>query len=93
MKNFLESNLFLIALLVVSLSYLISFISTDVVMSDKVYQKFLDEKYETKYNEYKELDVDLSEFEELKEWSDTDRWLVCSEGRPKLMTWWRLDPL
>ena len=36
---------------------------------------------------------DLSEFEELKEWSDTDRWLVCSEGRPKLMTWWRLDPL
>ena len=36
---------------------------------------------------------DLSEFEELKKWSDTDRWLICSEGRPKLMTWWRLDPL
>ena len=36
---------------------------------------------------------DLSEFEELKKWSDTDRWLICSEGRPVLMTWWRLDPL
>ena len=36
---------------------------------------------------------DLSEFEELKRWSDTDRWLICSEGRPVLMTWWRLDPL
>ena len=36
---------------------------------------------------------DLSKFEELKKWSDTDRWLICSEGRPKLMTWWRLDPL
>jgi hypothetical protein len=72
MKIFLESNLFLIALLIVSFSYLISFISTDVVMSDKVYQKFLDEKYETKYNEYKELDVDLSEFEEeLKQFETT----------------------
>jgi hypothetical protein len=36
---------------------------------------------------------DLSKFEELKKWSDTDRWLICSEGRHKLMTWWRLDPL
>jgi hypothetical protein len=36
---------------------------------------------------------DLSKFEELKKWSDTDRWLICSEGRNKLMTWWRLDPL
>ena len=36
---------------------------------------------------------DLSEFPELKKWGDTDRWLICSEGRPKLMTWLRLDPL
>ena len=36
---------------------------------------------------------DLSSFEELQELSDTDRWLICSEGRPCLMTWWRLDPL
>ena len=36
---------------------------------------------------------DLSEFKELKEWADTDRWLICSEGRTNLMTWWRLDPL
>jgi hypothetical protein len=36
---------------------------------------------------------DLSMFEELNEMSDTDRWLICSEGRGRLMTWWRLDPL
>ena len=36
---------------------------------------------------------DLSKFEELKQMSDTDRWLICSEGRPRLMTWLRLDPL
>ena len=36
---------------------------------------------------------DLSEFKELKKWSDTDRWLICSEGRPVLQSWWRLDPL
>jgi hypothetical protein len=35
---------------------------------------------------------DLSVFEELKDMSDTDRWLICSENRPRLMTWWRLDP-
>ena len=36
---------------------------------------------------------DLSSFEELRDMSDTDRWLICSEGRPLLMNWWRLDPL
>jgi hypothetical protein len=36
---------------------------------------------------------DLSVFEELKGMNDTDRWLICSEGRGRLMTWWRLDPL
>ena len=35
---------------------------------------------------------DLSVFEELREMSDSDRWLICSERRPRLMTWWRLDP-
>jgi hypothetical protein len=34
----------------------------------------------------------LSEFNELKNFGDTDRWLVCSEGRARLMTWYRLDP-
>jgi hypothetical protein len=64
MTKFLETNVFLIALLIVVFSYLISFISTDVIVNDKIYQKYLDDKYETKYNEYKTLDVDLSEFEE-----------------------------
>lgn len=36
---------------------------------------------------------DLSSFNELKDMCDTDRWLICSEGRGKLMSWWRLDPL
>ena len=36
---------------------------------------------------------DLSVFEELQSMSDTDRWLICSEGRPKLMNWWKLDPI
>lgn len=34
----------------------------------------------------------LAEFNELKDFGDTDRWLVCSEGRARLMTWYRLDP-
>ena len=35
---------------------------------------------------------DLSIFPELRNYSDTDRWLMTSEGRPFLMTWLRLDP-
>ena len=36
---------------------------------------------------------DLSCFQELKDLNDNDRWLICSEGRDKLMTWLRLDPV
>lgn len=35
---------------------------------------------------------DLSVFSELKNYRDNDRWLICSEGRPCLMYWMRLDP-
>ena len=35
---------------------------------------------------------DLSGFESLKMLSDTNRWLLCSEGRPYLMSWLRFDP-
>ena len=35
---------------------------------------------------------DLSGFKELSHYSDTDRWLICSEGRGELMNWLRLDP-
>jgi hypothetical protein len=35
---------------------------------------------------------DLSRFPELRSFSDTDRWLICDEGRGQLMTWLRLDP-
>jgi len=68
MKKILDSHVLLIALLVIVFCYLVSFIATDVLISDKVYQQFLNQKYEVKYNEYKDLDVDLSEFEdELKQ--------------------------
>lgn len=36
---------------------------------------------------------DLSQYKELDNMNDTDRWLLCSEGRPYRMRWWRLDPL
>jgi len=35
---------------------------------------------------------DLSQFPELDGYEDTDRWLICSEGRKKRMTWIRFDP-
>jgi hypothetical protein len=35
----------------------------------------------------------LSKFPELKQWNDLDRWILCSEGRPQLMTWVRFDPI
>jgi len=34
---------------------------------------------------------DLSQFEELKNYNDTDRWLICSEGRPVLMSWFVIE--
>jgi hypothetical protein len=36
---------------------------------------------------------DVSVFPELDRFNDDDRWLVCSEGRGRRMTWLRLDPL
>jgi len=35
---------------------------------------------------------DLSSFAELKVINDNERWLLCSEGRPYLMSWYRFDP-
>jgi hypothetical protein len=35
---------------------------------------------------------DLSKFPELLDYPDSERWLIASEGRAKLMTWLRLDP-
>jgi hypothetical protein len=35
---------------------------------------------------------DLSIFPELNKLNDTDRWLICSEGRAQLMKWLRFDP-
>jgi hypothetical protein len=36
---------------------------------------------------------DLSVFPELSSLIDSDRWLIASEGRARLMTWLRLDPI
>jgi hypothetical protein len=35
---------------------------------------------------------DLSTFDELRGFSDTERWLICSENRERLMTWFILSP-
>jgi hypothetical protein len=35
---------------------------------------------------------DLSSIPELEMVNDADRWLICSEGRPKLMSWLILSP-
>ena len=35
---------------------------------------------------------DFSIFPDLQKYSDSDRWLMCSEGRGELMSWLRLDP-
>jgi hypothetical protein len=35
---------------------------------------------------------DLSKFPELAHYGDSERWLIASEGRSKLMTWLRFDP-
>jgi hypothetical protein len=35
---------------------------------------------------------DMSSYEEIRAYSDTDRWLMCSEGRPRLMSWCVLLP-
>ena len=42
--------------------------------------------------EFKTSSRDLSIYPELKNYSDSDRWLMCSEGRGELMSWFRLDP-
>lgn len=36
---------------------------------------------------------DLSVFSDLVNYSDSERWLIASEGRKKMMGWLRLDPL
>lgn len=35
---------------------------------------------------------DMSKFPELKEFSDTDRWLICSEGRRAMPHWFVMTP-
>jgi hypothetical protein len=42
--------------------------------------------------EFKMGSRDLSQFQEISTLSDSDRWLICSEGRSKLMTWLKLTP-
>lgn len=42
--------------------------------------------------EFKTSARDSSQFPVLQNFSDDNRWLVCSEGRQRLMSWLRLDP-
>ena len=36
---------------------------------------------------------DMTGIPEIGRWSDTDRWIMCSEGRPMPGIWWKLTPL
>jgi hypothetical protein len=42
--------------------------------------------------EFRMSSRDPSRIPELWAFDDTDRWLLCAEGRPVLMSWLRLDP-
>lgn len=64
MNKILKSNALLLFVMVVLLGYTLNFISLDVVMNDTVWQQHLNKKYDKKYNEYKDMDVDLSEFKD-----------------------------
>jgi len=68
MKRIFQTNIWLLLLLIIILGYLINFIAIEVVDNNTLWQQHLTEKYDKKYSEYKDLDIDLSEFEdELKE--------------------------
>ena len=43
-------------------------------------------------SEFKLRSRDTSNIKELDLYSDNERWIICSEGRPRSMTWLRLDP-
>ena len=36
---------------------------------------------------------DMSGIPEIAKWSDTDRWIMCGEGRPMPSIWWKVTPL
>ena len=64
MKKFLASNVLLIGVLMIVIGYLMTYLTFDIVFNDKIYQRHLSEIYDKKYSEYKDLDIDLSEFQD-----------------------------
>lgn len=68
MRKIVKTNVWLLLLLIILLGYLINYVAIEVVANDNLWQQNLTEKYDKKYKEYKDLDIDLSEFkDELKE--------------------------
>jgi hypothetical protein len=60
---------------------------------EKKLQKLLDDSAKTHtFTTFTMGTRDLSNFSELKKFHDNERWLICSEGRPQLMSWVRFDP-
>jgi len=59
----------------------------------RLHQLMLDSSHTHFHKFFKMGARDLSVFKELEGWNDMDRWLVCAEGRPRLMTWVRFDPV
>lgn len=73
MRKLIESKWWLLLIVLVLTGYFLNFLDLDVVKNDNVWQEYLNEKYEKKYNEFKDLDLDLSEFEEeLKEFEPSE---------------------
>jgi hypothetical protein len=56
------------------------------------------EKLRERINKWFKIEIlettsrDLSKIPEISKWSDTDRWILCSEGRPMAPIWWKLTP-
>lgn len=56
------------------------------------------EKLRERVNKWFKIEIletswrDLSKISEISKWSDTDRWILCSEGRPMSPIWWKLTP-
>lgn len=54
------------------------------------FRRMVDQLYEVEVIETGSRN--LLHIPEIRSWSDNDRWLICSEGRPLLPTWWVLRP-
>lgn len=60
---------------------------------EKIAKLKIDSQHTHFWTEIKMGVRDLSQFSELDSLNDSDRWLLCSEGRARNMTWAKLHPI